>query len=76
VNELDFQMPNDRIQPADEGLFSFFSISGVFERGDAIALFIQADKVAREVVMLVVFGHPFPEKALFAGMQLHSFAVI
>ena len=69
-------MPNDRIQPAEEGLFSFFAIPRLFQRGNAITLFIQGDKVAREVLTLAVCRHPFPEKALVTRMLLGRFAEV
>ena len=76
VSELCLQLLNDRIQPVEEGLFSLFAIPGVFERGDAFTLFVQGDKVARDVLVLVLFRHPFPEKALVAGMPLDRFVEI
>jgi len=69
-------MSNDRIQPGEEGLFSFFAIPRVFQRGNAIALFIQGDKVAREVLALAVCRHPFPEKALVTRMPLGRFTEV
>ena len=53
-------MPNERIQPTEEGLFSIFAMPRVFQRGNAIAFFIQGDKVAREVLTLAVCPAPIP----------------
>jgi hypothetical protein len=69
-------MPNDRIQPPEEGLFSFFAIPRVFQRGNALTFFVQGDKVAREVLALAVCRHPLPEKALVTRVLLGGFAEV